>query len=148
MPEAFAKLAELETIAKGAGLEPKLVNLVKLRASQINQCAFCTDMHVKEAKIEGERELRLHHLAVWRESPLFTPREKAALRWAEAATKLSQGDVTDEDFAEARRHLSEKELVALTLVAALINAWNRFAVAFRAEPGSKDRAFGLDKAGL
>lgn len=148
MPDAFQKLTELEALVKASGLDPRLIDLVKLRASQINRCAFCVDMHVKEAKIAGERELRLHHLAAWQESPLFDAREKAALRWTEAVTRLSQGDVDDADFEAARAHFSEKELVQLTMAVATINVWNRFAVSFRSEPGSQDRAFGLDKAGL
>jgi len=148
MPQAFVKLTELEALVKDSGLDRELIHLVKLRASQVNSCAFCVDMHVKEAKIDGERELRLHHLVVWRESPLFTEKEKAALLWTETLTRLSTSDVSDEVYAQARRHFDEKELVALTMAVALINAWNRFAVAFRSEPGTHDRAFGLDKAGL
>jgi AhpD family alkylhydroperoxidase len=147
-PEAFAKLTELEKLIKNCSLERQLIHLVKLRASQINHCAFCVDMHSKEAKIDNEKELRLYHVAVWEESNLFTPRERAALKWTEAVTKLHTQPVSDELFTEVREHFSEKELTELNMVVALINTWNRFAAPFRSEPGSADKAFGLDKAGL
>ena len=147
-PEAFKKLGEIEALTKQSTLSPLIIHMVKLRASQINGCAFCVDMHVKEARLDKEKELRLHHVAVWPESPLFTPKEKAALLWTESVTKLSQGAVKDKIFAEVKEHFSEKELVELTMVIAMINVWNRCAAPFAAVPGSSDKAYGLDKAGL
>ena len=123
-------------------------DLVTIRASQINQCAFCLDMHVKEAKIHGERELRLYHLPVWRESDLFNPRERAALAWTEALTQLGPHGVPDEVYAEVRGQLSESEMADLGFLIVAINGWNRLCMAFRTAPGSADAAFGLDKAGL
>lgn len=147
-PEAFQKLTELEGLIKKSSLDPKLVHLIKLRVSQINRCAFCVDMHSKEAKIDQERELRLYHVAVWEESPLFTDKEKAALRWAEALTLLSTGPVSDQLYLETKNHFGDKEITELTMAISLINLWNRFAVPFRTVPGSVDKAWGLDKAGL
>ncbi len=129
-------------------LEPGLKELVKLRVSQINGCLFCADMHTKAAKLHGERELRLYHLPLWRESSLFDAREKAALGWAEKLTLAAQHHVSDADYADVRKHFEEKELAALTFVISTINAWNRIGVAFQPEAGSADRMMGLDKAGL
>ncbi|MEI2416711.1 carboxymuconolactone decarboxylase family protein [Orrella sp. JC864] len=123
-------------------------HLVTLRASQLNGCAFCVDMHVKEAKLRGERELRLHHVAVWRESPLFSPRERAALEWTEALTRLSPQGVPDEVFAGVREQLSEEDLADLSFLVVAINGWNRLSVAFLPVPGSADKLYGLDKAPL
>jgi AhpD family alkylhydroperoxidase len=147
-PEAFKKFSEIEMLIKESGLDTKIVNLVKLRASQINGCGFCVDMHVKEARLSDERELRLHHVATWQESPLFSEKEKAALLWTEALTKLSQGPVSDQVFEKVKAQFSEKELVQLTMAITMINSWNRFAAPFHAVPGSADKAYGLDKAGL
>jgi AhpD family alkylhydroperoxidase len=122
--------------------------LVTIRASQINGCGFCLDMHVKEAKISGERDLRVHHLAIWRDSPLFTPRERAALEWTEALTTLSAHGVSDEIYDRVRTHLTEQEISDLSFVIIGINGWNRLGVAFRVEPGSADAAYGLEKSGL
>src|SRR4051812_47203666 len=113
-PEPFKKLMELSGAMHASSIPAALRGLVDIRASQINGCGFCLDMHIKEAKIRGERELRLHHLAIWRESPLFDAREKAALAWTEALTKMSDHGVSDELFAEARAQFSEKELSDLT----------------------------------
>lgn len=147
-PEAFQKLTEIEGLFKKISLEPLLVHLVKLRASQINGCAFCVDMHSKQAKIDGEKEIRLYHLAVWWESPLFTPKEKAALMWTEAVTKLSQAVVSDETYDKVKEFFSDKEMTELNMVIALINTWNRFAAPFRGTIGSMDKVLGLEKAGL
>jgi alkylhydroperoxidase family enzyme len=105
-------------------------------------------MHVKEAKIHGERDLRVHHISIWRESPLFSERERAAFEWAEAVTKLGPHGVDDSVFERGRAQFSEKELAELTFVIGTINFWNRLAIPFRTVPGSADKAFGLDKAGL
>lgn len=123
-------------------------DLATIRASHMNQCAFCLDMHVKEAKIHGERELRIYHLPVWRESNLFTPRERAALAWTEALTALGAHGVPDDVYAEVRSQLSETEMADLGFLIVAINGWNRLCIAFRTTPGSADAAFGLDKAGL
>ena len=136
-----------QQIAKSP-LDTLLKELVRLRASQINGCAFCVDMHVKEAKIHGDRELRMHHVAVWRESPLFSAQERAALEWTEALTQLSPHGVSDAIYASVREQFSEQELSELTFLVVAINGWNRLNVAFRTVPGSADKQFGLDKAGL
>jgi AhpD family alkylhydroperoxidase len=139
---------EFSMALKNSVIDDKLHDLVQIRASQINGCAFCLDMHVKEAKIHGESELRLYHIAIWRESNLFVPRERAALAWTEALTKLPEGGVPDEIYERVRGQLSEKEISDLTFLVMAINAWNRASIAFKAVPGSADKAFGLDKAGL
>ena len=129
-------------------MDESLALLVDIRASQLNGCAFCLDMHVKQARIHGERELRLHHVAIWRESPLFTPKERAALAWTEALTRIDPAGVPDENYTEVREQFSEAELSDLTFRVAAINGWNRMNVAFRTTPGAKDAMYGLDKAGL
>lgn len=129
-------------------MDEGLALLIDLRASQFNGCAFCVDMHVKQAKIHGERELRLHHVAIWRESPLFTPKERAALAWTEALTRIAPEGVSDAAYDEAREHFSEDELSQLTFRVVAINGWNRLNVAFLTPPGSKDKLFGLERAGL
>lgn len=148
-PELFRKLLDFSTaIAKSGHIEPGLSHLVEIRASQMNGCAFCLDMHVKEARLHGERELRLHHVATWRESRLFTPKERAALALTEALTRIAPTGISDELYADLRGQFSEKELSTLTFRVMGINAWNRLNVAFRTTPGAHDKAFGLDKAGL
>lgn len=147
-PELFKKLSDLSMAMKGTAIEQTLRDLVNIRASQINGCAFCVDMHVKEAKIHGERELRLHHVAIWRESSLFSARERAALAWTEAVTKLPEGGIPDELYARVRGDLSEKDMSDLTFAVMTINAWNRVSIAFKSVPGSTDKLYGLDKAGL
>jgi AhpD family alkylhydroperoxidase len=129
-------------------MDEGLALLVDIRASQLNGCAFCLDMHVKEAKIHGERELRLHHVAIWRESPLFTPKERAALAWTEALTHIAPDGVSDAIYAEVCEHFPPEQLAQLTFRVVAINGWNRLNVAFRTTPGSKDQMLGLDKAGL
>ncbi|MDQ7956399.1 MAG: carboxymuconolactone decarboxylase family protein [Rhodocyclaceae bacterium] len=145
-PELFKKLVDFSLAAKKGSLDVGLLHLIEIRASQINGCALCLDMHIKQAKLHGERELRLHHLAIWRESPLFSERERAALAWTEALTTLPPHGVADADYDAARAAFSEQELVQLTHNVMGINAWNRLNVAFRTEPGSADKAYGLDKA--
>ena len=147
-PDLFKKLLELSTMAKGTAIGLELTDLVTIRASLMNGCTFCLDMHVKEAKIHGERELRLYHIPVWRESSLFSPRERAALEWTEAVTELSGLGVSDDVYDRVRKEFSEKELSDLTFSILIINAWNRLAVSFRPEPGSVDSIYGLEKAGL
>lgn len=142
------KYLDYSTALKKEPVIQEFGHLVDIRASQINGCAFCLDMHVKEAKIRGERELRLHHIAIWRESSLFTPRERAALEWTEALTILSPQGVPDAVYESVRAQLSESEISDLSFLIIGINGWNRLNVAFRTAPGSADKAYGLDKAGL
>jgi AhpD family alkylhydroperoxidase len=133
--EAAKPMFALGAYIARCGLEKGLIELVKIRASQINGCAYCIDMHTKDARAEGETEQRIYALNAWRETPFFTDRERAALAWAEAVTRVSDG-VPDPVFAEASRHFTEKELVDLTWAVAAINAWNRIAISFRAVPGT------------
>jgi AhpD family alkylhydroperoxidase len=144
----FKKFMDFSAELKESVIEEKIRDLVQIRASQMNGCAFCLDMHMKQAKIHGETELRLYHVAIWRESNLFVPRERAALAWTEALTRLPEGGVPDEIYERVRGQLSEKEISDLTFSIMAINAWNRAGVAFKSVPGSADKAFGLDKAGL
>ncbi|MGO4762680.1 carboxymuconolactone decarboxylase family protein [Cupriavidus sp. 2KB_3] len=147
-PELTKKLIEFGALFQKTTIETPIQELVEIRASQLNGCAFCVDMHIKMAKIHGERELRLHHVAIWRESTLFSPRERAALAWTEALTHLPAGGVPDDIYERVRTQYSEKELSDLTFLVGAINAWNRLNVAFQMVPGSSDKAFGLDKANL
>jgi len=147
-PELFRKYSEMSMALAHSSIDEKLRALVEIRASQMNGCAFCLDMHVKQAKIAGERELRLYHVPIWRESNLFTPKERAALEWTEALTKLGAHGVSDEIFESVLKELSEKELSDLTFVVMVINGWNRVSIAFQAVPGSQDEAYGLNAAGL
>jgi AhpD family alkylhydroperoxidase len=119
-----------------SGLEHALLELVKMRASQINGCAFCLDMHSKDARAAGETEQRLYLLDAWREAPFYSARERAALAWTEALTLVSETHAPDDVYAEARAQFSEKELAALTMAIVAINGWNRIAIGFRSEPGS------------
>jgi AhpD family alkylhydroperoxidase len=125
----------LEKYLAQSGLDHKLVTLIKLRASQINGCAYCIDMHWKDLRAAGESEQRLYGLDAWRESPYYTDKERAALAWTEAVTNIQQGHAPDEVFEKTRQHFSEKELVDLTLAIAAINAWNRLVIPVRAVPG-------------
>lgn len=134
-PGGFKAMRALQEHVENCGLEHKLLELVKMRASQINGCAFCLDMHSKDARARGETEQRLYLLNAWRESPFYNDRERAALAWTEALTRISDSDVSDELYAEARKQFSEKELVDLTLAIIAINGWNRLAIPFRSEPG-------------
>lgn len=147
-PELTKKFLAFSQQLSNCAIEQSIIDLVVLRASQINGCTFCIDMHVKEAKIHGERELRVHHVAGWRDSTLFIPRERAALAWTEVLTKLPDGGVPDELYDRVRTQFSEKELSDLTFVVMSINGWNRANVAFRPVPGAHDKAWGLDKADL
>lgn len=135
-PEGVHAVLEVEKVIRGSGLEPSLLELVKTRASQLNGCAYCIDMHTKDARAAGETEQRLYALSAWRETPFFTPRERAALTWTETITNIQQGHAPDEVYEEVRREFTEAELVKLTLAIAQINTWNRIAIGFRAEPGT------------
>jgi AhpD family alkylhydroperoxidase len=148
-PELVKKLVDFSmAITQSGHIDPLISHLVDIRASQMNGCAFCLDMHVKEAKLHGERELRLYHVAVWRESQLFSAKERAALALTEALTHIAPTGLSDEFYAELREHFREKELSTLVFRVMGINAWNRANVAFRTTPGSADKLFGLDKAEL
>ena len=147
-PQPTRKLFELSQAVKESGLESGLLDLINIRASLLNGCAFCLDMHVKEAKIHGERELRVYHVPIWRESALFSPRERAALEWTEAVTQLDSHGIGDEIYGRVRAQFSEKELSDLTFAIATINFWNRLNVPFQTPPGSADALLGLTKAGL
>jgi AhpD family alkylhydroperoxidase len=126
----------LEEPLRNSGLEPKLRELVKTRASQINGCAYCIDMHTKDARAQGETEQRLYALNAWRETPFYTERERAALEWTEHLTLIAEKGVPDEVYLRVREHFSEEELVNLTLAVVQINGWNRFSISFQAVPGS------------
>jgi AhpD family alkylhydroperoxidase len=133
---AMKAMRGLEDYLAACGLEPSLLDLVRTRASQINGCAYCIDMHTKDARARGESEQRLYALGAWRETPFYTERERAALAWTEAVTLIANGHVPDALYEEVRQHLSEEELVNLTLAVVAINGWNRFAISFRTVPGT------------
>ena len=135
-PEAREAIGAMDAYVARSGLEPSLLELVRTRASQINGCAYCVDMHTKDARARGETEQRLYGLSVWRETPYYTDRERAALAWTEAVTLVHDGHVPDEVYAEARSQFSEQELIALTVAVIAINAWNRLAIAVRTVPGT------------
>ena len=135
-PGAMQAMRGLETYVRQSGLEPSLLELVRLRASQLNGCAYCIDMHTKDARAAGESEQRLYALSAWRETPFYTERERAALAWTEAVTLISWEHAPDEVYELAHTHFSEKELVDLTMAIITINGWNRLAIGFRAVPGA------------
>jgi AhpD family alkylhydroperoxidase len=134
-PATYKAMAGVEQTIREGGLDPKLLHMVKLRASQVNGCAYCIDMHWKDARAAGETEQRLYGLDAWRESPYYTDRERAALEWAEALTLIADTHAPDDAFERAKSQFSERELVDLTWAVAAINAWNRVAIAFRSEAG-------------
>jgi AhpD family alkylhydroperoxidase len=135
-PNGYQAMSALESYVRLSGLEHSLLELVKTRASQINGCAFCLDMHTKDARAGGETEQRLYALSAWQETPFFTDREPAALTWTEAVTRVADTHVPDDVFELVREQFTEKELADLTLAIVTINGWNRLAVAFRKVPGS------------
>jgi AhpD family alkylhydroperoxidase len=137
---AYRAMAALEQHVRQSGLEHPLIHLVKLRASYMNGCAYCIDMHSKDARAEGETEQRIYAVPVWRETPFFTPRERAALEWTETVTNIGQRGVPDDVYASARKEFGEEELVELTMAVIAINGWNRLAISFASEPGSYQRA--------
>jgi AhpD family alkylhydroperoxidase len=134
-PEVTRSLYSIERYLHDSGLDIKLLHMIKLRVSQINGCAFCIDMHWKDARAAGESEQRLYGLDAWRESPYYTERERAAFEWAESVTLVSQTHAPDEVFERLRAQFSEKEIVDLTYAVAMINLWNRIAIPFRVVPG-------------
>jgi len=135
-PGAYKAMLGLEQYLHACGLEEPLIHLIKLRTSQINGCAYCLDMHWKDLRTIGENEQRLYSLDAWRECPFYTDRERAALEWTEAVTRITDGHVPDAIYEEVRRHFNEKELSDLTFAVATINAWNRLCIAARIVPGS------------
>jgi AhpD family alkylhydroperoxidase len=135
-PGAMKTMYGLEKYLAECGLEPSLIDLIKLRASQINGCAYCIDMHTKDARAKGESEQRLFELVVWRETPFYSERERGALAWTEAVTLIAVEHVPDEVYKQARQQFTEQELVNLTLALVAINGWNRFAISFRTVPGT------------
>lgn len=142
--DIIGAMRNLGDTVRRSGLEHPLLELIKIRVSQINGCGYCIDMHTKDARLAGETEQRLYLLSAWWETPIYTDRERAALRWAEAVTRLEHQHVSDEIYEHVRRHFSEQELIALTLQVVEINGWNRFAIPFQYpagnyEPGSLHR---------
>ena len=135
-PSGHRAFLALNQFVENCGLEHSLLELIKIRASQINGCAFCLDMHTVDARAAGESEQRIYLLDGWREAPFYSDRERAALRWTEAVTLVSETHVPDDVYEEARRHFNEEELVNLTWAVVTINGWNRMAIAFRSQPGN------------
>jgi AhpD family alkylhydroperoxidase len=138
-PAAYQAVAALQTYVDQSSLDAKLRELIKIRASQINGCAFCLGMHTRDARKTGETDERMHLLAAWREAPIYSARERAALAWVEAITLVTQGHVPDEVFEAVRKQFSDKEIVDLTAAAAAINIWNRIAIALRVPPQVESR---------
>lgn len=135
-PEGIAALLGLESYVRRCGLDAPLLELLRTRASQINGCAYCIDMHTKDARAQGEIEQRLYALSAWRETPFYSERERAALAWTEALTKIADNGVPDEDYKLARKQFTERELVDLSLAIIAINGWNRLAIPFHTPPGT------------
>jgi len=134
--EVIQAMNALEQYLRKKNFDAKLLHLVKVRVSQINGCAYCIDMHTKDARADGETEQRLYALNAWRETPFFTDRERAALEWTEAVTLISENHIPDDVYERARKHFGEADLVNLTLGVIQINGWNRLAISFRAVPGT------------
>lgn len=135
-PQGVSALRHLQDYVEGCGLEHALLELVKTRASQINGCAYCLDMHTKDARLAGETEQRLYTLSAWRETPFFSDRERAALAWTEALTLVSEHHVDESLYEEIRKHFSEKETADLSFAIIAINGWNRLAIPFKTQPGT------------
>ncbi|EFH83973.1 carboxymuconolactone decarboxylase family protein [Ktedonobacter racemifer] len=135
-PGVVKAMYQLEHYVRNCGIEHSLLELVKFRASQINGCAYCMDMHTKDARAAGESEQRLYLLSAWRETPFYSEREQAALEWTEALTLLPSNDVPDELYERVHAQFNDEELANLTLAIVAINGWNRFGVGFRSEPGT------------
>jgi AhpD family alkylhydroperoxidase len=136
-PDGYKALAGVENYIRQCGLEPRLIDLVKMRASQINGCAYCLDMHSREARRAGESEQRLYLLNAWHEAPFYSPRERAALAWTDAVTRIADTHAPDDTYEALRQHFSEKEIADLTLVVGMINLWNRLAISFRNQPAAE-----------
>src|SRR5678815_2576023 len=133
-PESIKAMRGLEAVIANSGLDKPLCELVRLRASQINGCAYCVDMHASDARKGGETDRRLDALPVWRDTPFFTPRERVALAWTEALTLIAQTHAPDDVYADVREQFTDKEIVELTLLISSINSWNRIAIGFRKQP--------------
>ena len=147
-PTLSKALMEMSGAIAKSSIDKTTKHLIDIRASQLNGCAFCLDMHIKQAKIHGERELRIHHVAIWRESPLFTPKEKAVLALTEELTQISKLGVNEDVYRMVKEYYSENEISELTFSIAVINMWNRLQILSQLVPGSQYVAFGLTKAGL
>jgi AhpD family alkylhydroperoxidase len=147
-PALTKALMDASMEAHKTSLDPLLKSLIDIRASQLNSCAFCLDMHIKQAKIKGERELRIYHVSIWRESTLFNAKEKAALALTDALTTLTETGISEELYHATKEHFSDVEISELTYSIGLINFWNRMQILALSQPGSQDAAFGLTKAGL
>lgn len=133
-PDGYKALLAVETYLRNCGLDKRLIDLVKMRASQINGCVYCLDMHSKDARRQAETEQRLYLLDAWREAPIYAPRERAALAWTEAVTRLADTHAPDDVYEALRSHFSDKEIADLTILIGMINLWNRLAVGFRNQP--------------
>ena len=134
-PAALRAMLELENYVADSGLDPSLRELIKIRASQINGCAYCIDMHTKDARAAGETEQRIYALNAWRETPFFTDRERAALEWTEALTLIAEINISDQLYEATREHFTESEIIALNIAVIAINGWNRLAISFGTVPG-------------
>ncbi|MEM6051695.1 carboxymuconolactone decarboxylase family protein [Erwinia sp. P7711] len=148
VPALIKSLSGVTQASHATSVDRVIKDLIDIRASQLNGCAFCLDMHVKQAKINGERELRIYHLPIWRESPLFTAKEKAALALTEALTRISDHGVTQEVYLSTQEHFSDVEISELTFAISIINSWNRLQLISQMAPGSQDSAYGLERANL
>ncbi len=135
-PELYQAVLNLEMKVRASGIDKKLLHLIKARASQVNNCAFCIDMHMKEARADGESEERLYLLSAWREAPQFTARERAALAWTETVTRVAETHVPDHEWDAVRQEFSGEDVAKLTFAIGTINIWNRIAVSFRSVPGT------------
>ena len=134
--DVLGSMLGMNKVIESSGLEESLLYLVEIRVSQLNGCGFCIDMHTKDARLAGETEQRLYLLNAWREAPMYSARERAALAWAEAVTRLEKGEVPEDVYAQAREHFDEQQLMKLTLQVVAINGWNRFCISFNATPGT------------
>ena len=134
--DVLGAMLGLNKVIQSAGFDEKLIYLVEIRISQMNGCGFCIDMHTKDARLHGESEQRLYLLNAWREAPMYSEQERAALSWAEAVTKLENGSVPESIYEQARKHFDERALMKLTLLVVAINGWNRFCISFNATPGT------------
>jgi len=135
-PEAFKAMVQMEGVVRRSGIDPHLLELIKIRASQLNGCAYCIDMHTKDARFKGETEQRIYALGAWQETSFYSEKERAALAWTEAITNIQTGHAPDAVYQQLSRNFSEEERVNLTLAITTINAWNRIAIGFRLVPGT------------
>lgn len=147
-PNLAKALMDMSGAVSKSSIDETTKHLIDIRASQLNGCAFCLDMHIKQAKIHGERELRIHHVAIWRESPLFTPKEKAVFELTEALTNISTKGISEDVYRTVKEYYSTAEISELTFSIGIINMWNRLQILSQMVPGSQDAAWGLNKAGL